>query len=441
MTILRDLSVLWSLSHILVLFMLLYRSRYPKKRTIILTVAFMGPLALLNVAGLVKYGTEFMGQAFLLTCTLPSLLFFRFMSQDKKGRFFFMFCLADTVSYWIIVLTNIADFYFGGQRYILMLIGRLVLFPLVEWAAYRYLRKPYRELQESVTKGWGLFAGMTAIYYLLLAVTANFPVLVTKRPQELPAFLLIMMLMPMTYATILVSMYHQLLLFRRKQSERMLREQKNTLEMRLENQQYIRKMKHDMKSYNATLSGLLAAGETEEAKDYLRDMEKEMDAGWGQFCQNPYINATVAYYDRKLEELHAKRRIDIRTGEEDLPHMEICRILANGIENACDELGVLAQENREMSVHMQYNRNHLLIRIKNRCREGRYVEQGKLPETDKEGQGHGYGLRSIKEDVERLSGDMVCYTENGYFVLDVMIPCRYFMPSHRESSAFRADGF
>ena len=429
MTILRDLSVLWSLFHILVLFMLLYRSRYPKRRTVILTVAFMGSLALLNVAGVVRYGAEFMGQVFLLTCTLPSLLFFWFMSQDKKGRFFFTFCLADTVSYWIVALTNIMDFYLGGQRYILMFIGRLVLFPLVEWAAYRYLHKPYRELQESVAKGWGLFAGMTALYYLLLAVTANFPVVVTKRPQELPAFLLIMTLMPMTYATILTAMYRQLLLFRRQQSERMLREQKSVLEMRWENQQCIRKMKHDMKSYTATLSGLLAAGKTKKAEDYLRGMEQEMDSGWGQFCQNSYINATVAYYDRKLEELHAKRWIDIRIGEEALPHMEICRILANGMENACDELGALAQDDREMSVHMQYNREHLLIRIRNRCRKGRYVEQGKLPETDKEGQGHGYGLRSMQEDVERLSGDMACYTENGYFVLDAIIPCRRFAAS------------
>lgn len=434
MTTLRELSVLWSLSHVLVLFGLLYRSRYPKKRTIILMVAFMGPLVLFNVAGLAMYGTEFMGQVFLLTCTLPSFLFFWLMSRDRKGRFFFTFCLAETVSYWIIALTYIVDFYFGGQQYILMLIGRLVLFPLVEWVAYRYLRKPYKELQESVAKGWGLFAGMTALYYLLLAVAANFPVIITKRPQELPALLLIIVLMPMTYATILAAMYRQLLLFRRQQSERMLQEQKNVLEMRLENQQCIRKMKHDMKGYTATLSGLLAAGKMEEAKDYLQGMEREMASGWGQFSQNPYINATVAYYDRRLEELHAKRRIDIQTGEEALPHMELCRILANGMENACDELGALAQEKREMSVNMQYNRDRLLIRIRNRCREERHVEQGKLPKTDKEGQGHGYGLRSMQEDVEQLAGDMVCYTENGYFVLDVMIPCRPFMLSYRESS-------
>lgn len=74
MTILRDISVLWSLFHILILFVLLYRSRYQQKKTIILTIAFMGPLALLQVAGLLIYGSELMGQVFILTCTLPSLI-------------------------------------------------------------------------------------------------------------------------------------------------------------------------------------------------------------------------------------------------------------------------------------------------------------------------------------------------------------------------------
>lgn len=436
MIILKELSVLWMMMHIMILFMMLYRSRFPKKKTLILTAGFMGPVVLLSMVGVVLYGTEFVGQVFLLTCTLPSLLFFWFMSQDKMGQFFFTFCLADTVNYWIIAFTCILDFYFGGQQYILMFIVRLVMPVLVEWAAYRYLRKPYRELQESVAKGWGLFAGITALYYLLLWVMMQFPVIITKRPQNLPAFLLVLVLMPMTYAMIFVSLYRQFLLFKRRQGEQMLREQKNALEMRLENQQCIRKIKHDMKSYTATMSGLLAVGKIEEAKDYLQEMEREMDFGWGQFCQNPYINATVAYYDRKLEGLHAKRRIDIRAGEEALPHMELCRILANGMENACNELGALAQEKREMSVHMQYNRDRLLIRIRNRCRENLHVEQGKLPETDKKGQGHGYGLRSVQEAVERLSGDMACYTENGYFVLDAMIPCKEFMPYHRDPSAF-----
>lgn len=421
MTILRDLSVLWSLGHILILFILLYRSRYPKKKSLILTGIFMGPLALVHVAGLVFLGPEFMGKVFLVTCTLPSFFFFWFMSLDKKGQFFFTFCLADTVSYWVLLVTKLVDFYFGGDKYILMFIGRLALFPLMEWAAVRYLKKPYRKLQESSAKGWGLFAAMTACYYLLLVSIANYPLDITKRPQELVSFLIVMALMPMTYATIFAAMYRQLLFFRKQQSERIILEQKNALEARLEDQQRLRKMKHDIKGYIATLSGLLAEKKTEEALTYLKGVETETEPLLVPFCPNPYINAVFVHYAGKLEKMEAVFRHDIQIGDEDLPYIELCRILTNGLENACDALKELEEKEKEVSVHMKYNREYLLIRIRNRCRERLHVEKGTMPATDKEGAGHGFGLAAIKETAEKLNGDMYCYTDKGTFVLDVFV--------------------
>lgn len=426
MTILRDVSMLWSLFHVLILFMLLYRSRYPRRKTLFLTGMTMGPLALLTVAGLAHYGAEFMAQRFILTLTLPSLLFFWFMSKDKKGKFFFTFCMTDTVALWIIAVTNVADFYLGGGQYVLMLAGRLILFPLVEWAAYRYLRKPYGELQESVNGGWGLFAGMTALYYVLLTISGSFPVALTKRPEYVPAFLLILALMPMTYGTIFVAMYRQLLLSRKLQGERILQEQKNTLEAQFGGQQNLRKMKHDMKGYTATLSGLLAEGMIEEALKYLKGVEAQMGIVQGQFCANPYLNAVFVHYAGKLEEMGAQFRRDVQIGEEDLPYMELCQILSNGLENACDALKRLEKEQREVSVQMGYNGNYLLIRIRNKCRDDLHVAQGKIPATDKEGQDHGFGLATIKEAAERLGGEMFCYTENGCFTLDVMVSCGAF---------------
>ena len=53
-----------------------------------------------------------------------------------------------------------------------------------------------------------------------------------------------------------------------------------------------------------------------------------------------------------------------------------------------------------------------------------YVERGTIPATDKEGRGHGIGLATVQEAAERLDGEMFCYTENGYFVLDVMVSCQ-----------------
>lgn len=338
MILLRDLSVLWTLFHVLIIFMLLYRSRYSRKKTLLLTGIAMGALILLNVAGLALYGAAVMGKIFILSCTLPSLLFFWIISRDRNGRFFFTFCMADTVALWILAVTNVADYYFGGEQYVLMFIGRILLFPLVEWMAVRYIRKPYMQLQEAVPGGWGIFAGMTALYYILLAVISNFPVIITARSQELPAFLLILVLMPMTYATIFISLYRQHLLFRKQQGERILLEQKNMLEAQLENQQRIRRMKHDMKGHTATIAGLLAAGQTKEALAYLKGVEAEMDTLQGQYCANPYINAVFVHYAGKLEEMGAGYRSDIQIGDEDLPYMELCQILSNGLENACDAL-------------------------------------------------------------------------------------------------------
>ena len=48
----------------------------------------MGPIIIINIAGLILYGAEAMGQAFILTCTLPSLIIFWIISIDKKGSFF-----------------------------------------------------------------------------------------------------------------------------------------------------------------------------------------------------------------------------------------------------------------------------------------------------------------------------------------------------------------
>lgn len=188
MTILRDLSIIWSLFHILILFLMLYRSRYSRKKTYILTGISMGILIVINVTGLILYGADIMGKIFILTCTIPSLIFFWLISKDRKARFFFTFCMADTVALWIIVVTNVADYYFGKEQYILMFIGRLLLFPLVEWIAFHYIRKPYMELQAAVSHGWGIFAVMTALYYVLIVVISNFPAIITSRSRSFPIF-------------------------------------------------------------------------------------------------------------------------------------------------------------------------------------------------------------------------------------------------------------
>ncbi len=426
--ILRDLSLLWSLFHVLILFSLLYRSKYSRKKTFFLTVLFMGPLIVLTLTGVIFLGVEEMGRLFVFSCTLPSLIFFYKISQDNKWRFLFTFCLSDTASLWIIIVTNLLDYYAGGVQCILMLVGRLVMFPLTEWFVVRYLRKPYLELRDSVSRYWKVFAAMSALYYVLLVVVANYPVIITKRQQEMPVLILILILMPLTYATIFVSLYQQLMIYRRSQAELIWKEQKRQLEAQLENQQKLRRIRHDLKAHTITLSGLLAADKIEEAQSYMWNMVYEMDE-MKQICANPYLNSVFSHFVQKFAELETELKLDLKIGDEELPFMELCQILSNGLENALDASRELCPDKRSVSVQMCYSREYLIIRVKNGCKGSLNVKRGELPATTKEGTGHGFGLTTIKEAAAKLEGEMICYTSAGSFVLDVMVRVQEYFNS------------
>lgn len=421
MTILRDISLIWSMLHIIIIFLMLFRSRYAKRKTIILGAVCMAVLAMLNMGGLFLLGVETMGKLLLLTCSIPSFVFFYFISEDKSAGFLFTFCLVDTVCYWLLNATNLLDYYLGGERFILMFAGRLVAFPLLEYLIYKRLRALYLELQQMVKRGWGAYACMTVLYYILLVIMFEFPVRITARPEHLPAFLLVMLLMVLNYIIIFFSLYHQYKIYEQEKAERVLQEQKLSLEAQLENQQHIRRLRHDMRGHTITLQGLLKAGKEQQALEYLDAMERSIVTVPTSVCTDPYLNAQLAHYVQKFHALGVDLAVDIRLGEGALPYTEVCSIVSNALENAWEESRILAPNLRSASVKMKHSRDYLVIRLRNRCRDGLVVERGTIPHTNKEGKDHGLGLRSIRETAQKLGGDMTCYTENGDFVLDVML--------------------
>ncbi len=422
MEILRDLSLFWSMAHVTVIFLMLFRSKYEQRKTVILTTACIGLLMALNMVGLAVLGADVMGKLVLITCSIPSFIFFWFLSKDRNSSYLFTFCLADTLCLWILGATNLLDYYFGGEKFVLMFILRLVLFPLIEFVIFRKFRSIYGELQNVIKKGWGAYAGMTVLYYILLLIMSEFPIHINDRPEYFVGFALLLLLMVFNYLIIFASLHRQYKLYESEKAESVLKEQKISLENQLENQQYIRKIRHDMRGHTITLQGLLKSDKVEEAIKYLEDMEQNIKASDVRVCANPYINAQLSHYIEKFREIGTELACDIKIGDEEIPSIHrICGILSNTLQNALEELVTLPIEIREVSLQMKYKKDYLIFRIKNRCHEELVVEKGTIPPTMKKGQEHGYGLQSIKETAESLGGDMLCYTENNNFVLDVMV--------------------
>ncbi len=212
MTLLRDASFLWSMLHVVFVFLIFFEPRHSWRSTIIFSFAGAGTLLVLNVLLMFWLGHGIIMSVAFFTCTIPTMLLFFWLSEYRDGRFFFLFCLSDTMCFWLLQLTNFLD-RLTGDTYVVLFISRLVLFPLAEYLIWHYLRRPYRELQRKLTQGWWLFTAIGLIYYLLIMCTAVPVDVAMPDAVGLMRILLVMLLMPLTYMAILHSLWRQMQIY------------------------------------------------------------------------------------------------------------------------------------------------------------------------------------------------------------------------------------
>ena len=92
-TIFRDISFLWSMLHVVGLFLLLFEPRYSWRTTFIAGFAGAGSLLVFNVLAMFWMGHSIIMHIAFFTCTIPTLLLFFGLSKYRDGRFFFLLCL------------------------------------------------------------------------------------------------------------------------------------------------------------------------------------------------------------------------------------------------------------------------------------------------------------------------------------------------------------
>lgn len=422
----RDISILWCLINILFIFSLLYESRYSRRKTFLLNLIFMGGLILLNMYLVYRLGVILMGKYFLITCTLPSFFYFLAMAKDRNGRFFFTFCLADIAGFWIMALTNLISFALG-ENFLVMLLLRIVLFLLLEYFVVRYLRKPYHAIMHFVKKGWGGFAFASGLIYAFFALMSGWPTRVTERPQELPAFILLLIIIPIVYLTIFVLLYHQYELDTKLQNEAILQSQlysfRNQLQIFIDAEEKNKILRHDLRHYMNQLSVCLHDWNITAAMKYLERFEELCnESAVRYYCKNPTINAALSFYAGKAEELGISVSINFSAPCSQLPcDIEFSIMLANSFENAINGCMKLPDsQQREIRITC-LEENQMLYEIANTCLEEAVVfDENHFPSSQKPG--HGIGTRSIIAYAQKNNAALDYQIENGFFRLRILFP-------------------
>ncbi|MBQ9733110.1 MAG: GHKL domain-containing protein [Clostridia bacterium] len=422
MIILRDISILWSLIHTLIMFICLYEPRYPKSKSIILTLSAMFPLILVNLIIFNMLGSEKYMSLMLLTLSLPSLVFFFILAKHRDGRFVFTFCMVDTIVLEIIYITNIADYYIPGDTYLFMFLVRLFAFPLMEYFLIYKHRDIYLDIQNRVSRGWWLFAAIGAMFYLTMTLSMSRPTVITERPEQLPALILIFILMPLSYMNIFFTLRHQQKQFMAEEEEKLLRVQVSGLKERMEQfseaDRKFRVERHNFRHKMQTIAALVETreyGKLRELVDEYSETIKETQVR--RYSKSAVIDATLASYlqNAKLNDIRVTSSIAF---PDPLPvnEAELATVLANGIENAINACKKLEPAQRFIDLKV-LSTPRFMLQIKNSCNGEAEFDKHGIPVSSIEG--HGLGTRSIVAVCEKYGAFYEFKAEDSVFRLRI----------------------
>ncbi len=420
MTVLKDFSIIWSLIHTLVLFLLLFESRYPKKKTLRLTAFFMIPLIAVNFALFLGLGTAVYMKLMLLTLSLPSFLFFWFLARHRGGRFVFTFCMVDTIVLEILYITNIIDRYIPGEWFLFTV--RLVVYPLLEWLVYAKLKAVYRKIQNEVDGGWWIFALTGILFYIAITLAMSFHTASADHPEHMSVFWILLALMPISYINIFNTLRHQQRVFESKEQENLLKVQVSTVQRRIEefslsNAQFS-KERHDFRHKLQTISRLVEMKKYDELLTTVAKYNEMLDeTKVKRYCENAVLDAVLSSYLYKAE----REGIRVTTAlsfPDPLPvdDAELATALANAIENAIHAQAEVEESARHIEVKAIIS-PRFMLEVKNTCTAVTFDENG-IPTTNEEG--HGFGTRSIVAFCDKYDAFYEFKVQDGVFSLRIL---------------------
>ena len=101
---------------------------------------------------------------------------------------------------------------------------------------------------------------------------------------------------------------------------------------------------------------------------------------------------------------------------------DIYALFGNALDNACESVMKADDRNKRVVALKVFERGgQTCIHIENYCEKPPQISDG-LPVTTKKGEGHGFGMKSIRYIVKKYGGNFTVRCESNMFSLDILLP-------------------
>lgn len=417
-----------SLIGVTLLFSLISRSRFDRKKTIVCYGCFcMVVTVLACIWYIVDWASCVRMVAFIMYLCFSAFAFW--ISRDSV--YLKMYKLA-------LVFYLMAIFVIGGLEISILLfernvwadiIARILLVCLILLLVDKYVKKPIQQFGDYVEKEADKFSVAVMIICILFGISyilnpsLNRELTLHRMYQIVTNFLLTGTLQLLVFHFYLhvgkereYERENQLM----QMNYRLLERQLEILEESVESG---RRIRHDARHHNAVIAEYTRREQKEELLQYLKEYEKEMDQGIPEtICANTAVNNILAAYTRKARSEDIKVILDVEIGKKQMiPSIDLVAILANAYENAiyaCMEVKK-NPDGRECFIHLMLKKrkNKLIISCSNTCRMETELEDGK-PKPKFTG---GVGVSSIIRTAEKYNGDYDFKNDKGVFVFRLIM--------------------
>lgn len=190
----------------------------------------------------------------------------------------------------------------------------------------------------------------------------------------------------------------------------------------------LRTLRHDMKHHMQVMDGLLEQGQLEAARAYRQELRKDDTLVYVNTCASGFaavdalLLAKTAVCKRNAIGLEMKL---CTLDKLPMSQPEFCAVLGNILDNAIEACCKIPVESgrRQIVFSMQIARKMLHISCKNALDEPPRKQNDRFL-TDKPGEGHGYGIESIRSAVQKADGRVDFSCAEGFFFVSVLLELR-----------------
>lgn len=180
---------------------------------------------------------------------------------------------------------------------------------------------------------------------------------------------------------------------------------------------------HDLKHQ---IAGLRTETDAEKRKEWLDAMEQELSANEiSMDTGNKVLDAIIGVKSLRAKKNNIQMTCVINGKLLEFLHVtDICSIFGNALDNALENAIMIGDEQKRLiHISVSEQKGFIFVKIANYCENPIEIKAGKMLKTTKsDKKNHGFGLKSIRQSVEKYGGAVTIVMDQSWFVLNLLFP-------------------